>query len=315
VNAALHDRAPLVSIVLATCNRLELLRLAIDSVLAQTFSDWELLIADDGSEDSTRAYLRALAADARVRVLWLDHCGNPGVVRNCALAQARGRYVAFMDSDDLWLPEKLERQLSALRATPGLRWSYTSYDCIDANGDPLPIRWVRHAGEIFDSLLRAEAMVALPTVMAERALLAEASGFDPEQRQAEYIELWLRLALRSEVVLLEQVLTRVRFHRDHYCRGGAWGLNCLRRMYGKIETQVSDERRLRMVRAARTRNAARLMRHCASRHDWREAGAVARSSFAFSWRAPHWWWNLAAASIRLLLPDSWMRVRRAGQPA
>jgi glycosyltransferase involved in cell wall biosynthesis len=304
-----------VSIVLATCNRLALLRLTIDSVLAQTFTDWELVIADDGSVAETRSYLLSIEAAPRIRVVWLDHCGNPGAVRNAALAAASGRYVAFLDSDDLWLPGKLARQLEALREVPGFRWSYTAYESIDARGAPLTISWKPHAGGIVEALLRQDAMIALPTVMAERSLLIEAGGFDVEQRQAEDHELWLRVGLRSEVLLVRDALTRVRFHPDHYCRGGVWGLDWLRRMYEKIETLAPEEVR-RTVRLARTRNAARLMRAHAASRDWRALVDVACRTIGFSWHAPAWWYGILVAGVKLLVPRGWFRAaRRTVRPA
>src|SRR5882672_10472844 len=105
-----------VSIILPTFNRLEFLRPAIDSVFAQTFMDWDLIIADDGSAEPTRAYLRTLVSQPRVKVIWLAHTGNLSAVRNAALRAAQGEYIAFLDSDDLWMPVKLKHQMAALRA-------------------------------------------------------------------------------------------------------------------------------------------------------------------------------------------------------
>ena len=305
---------PTVSIVLATYNRLALLRLTIASLLAQTLTDWELVIADDGSDEATRRYLRTLVTDARIRVLWLEHCGTPAVVRNAALAQARGQYVAFADSDDLWLPEKLALQVAAMCAAPGSRWSYTAYDCIDEHGERLPFQAQPQVGDLFESLLRIEAVVALPTVLAERSLLEEVGGFDPEQEQAEDIDLWLRLVLRADVVGLGSVLTRARFHHDHYCRGGVWNLYWLRYMYEKAEALVTDDARRRLVRSARTQNAVRLMRAHAAVHDWRAVAAVVRATWNFSWRVSSWWRGLSTASVRLLMPDQCLRTARRVAP-
>ncbi len=125
-----------VSIILPTFGRLEYLRATVASVYRQTLQDWELIIADDGSDAETRAYLRTLEADSRVRLLWLTHTGIPAVVRNGALREARGEYVAFLDSDDLWAPEKLSRQVAMLRSRPLCGWCY--------NGD-FPHRRLRAA--------------------------------------------------------------------------------------------------------------------------------------------------------------------------
>src|SRR5580698_5420059 len=117
---------PVVSIILPTFERLQYLRATVASVYRQTVQDWELIVADDGSETETRAYLRTLEADSRVKLLWLEHTGIPAIVRNAALHAARGEYVAFLDSDDLWTPEKLSQQLALLRSRPGCGWCYTA---------------------------------------------------------------------------------------------------------------------------------------------------------------------------------------------
>src|SRR2546423_477819 len=97
---------PVVSIILPTFNRLKFLRPAVDSVFAQTFTDWELIIADDGSDAETSTYLATVDNPPRTRVLWRSHTGIPAAVRNAALREAAGTYVAFLDSDDLWVPQK-----------------------------------------------------------------------------------------------------------------------------------------------------------------------------------------------------------------
>jgi glycosyltransferase involved in cell wall biosynthesis len=81
---------PVVSIILPTCGRLQYLRATVDSVYRQTFRDWELIVADDGSDAETKGYLRTLENDSRVTLLWLTHTGIPAVVRNAALGRARG---------------------------------------------------------------------------------------------------------------------------------------------------------------------------------------------------------------------------------
>src|SRR5215831_394736 len=91
------DATALVSVVLPTFNRLQFLRAAVESVCAQTFTGWELLIADDGSGGETRGYLQSLAGDPRITVLYLAHSGRPSAARNAALRRARGEYVAFLD--------------------------------------------------------------------------------------------------------------------------------------------------------------------------------------------------------------------------
>lgn len=251
---------PQVSIVLPTFDRLRHLRRSIDSVFEQTFGDWELIIADDGSGPETREYLQGVAADSRVTVLWLPRLGNPGAVRNAALAHARAPYVAFLDSDDYWLPEKLARQVPALRAAAPRRWCYTAYECVDAEDRPVPFHWIPLEGALFAEILRMQALVAMPTVLAERALVCEVGGFDPGQVQHGDYELWLRMILASELALLDEPLARVRNHGDHYTRGGAWSLRWKKRMLEKMAAYPLSLPQRQAVRRARITNVAQRLR-------------------------------------------------------
>ena len=107
------EREPLVSIVVPTYNRLAYLRQAVQSVFDQTYRQWELIVVDDGSTDGTAAYVASLGG--RVRALTLPRRGGAARARNAGVGAARGAYVAFLDSDDLWLPEKLAIQMAGLR--------------------------------------------------------------------------------------------------------------------------------------------------------------------------------------------------------
>src|SRR3990170_289823 len=121
---------PLVSVVLPTYNRSALLREAADSVRRQTYQHWELIVIDDGSSDDTLTTLGRFD-DPRLRLIRLEHTGNPARVRNAGLAVSLGEYVAFLDDDDLWPPDKLKMQLAGLVRT-GCRWGYTAFRRIDA---------------------------------------------------------------------------------------------------------------------------------------------------------------------------------------
>jgi GT2 family glycosyltransferase len=208
---------PTVTAIISTYDREALLREAVASVLAQTYEDWELIVADDGSTDGTRAYL-ATIADARVRPLLLEHSGDTISARQAAIDVARGRWVAFLDSDDLWLPEKLARQVAQLAEQPRCRWSYTAYRLIDETGAPLPLRApeAHHArsGWILGPLLTFDATASIVTLLVERTLLAEVGGFDMDFPIHGDYELVLRLAAASEACALAEPLTAVRVHGD-----------------------------------------------------------------------------------------------------
>lgn len=124
----------LVSIITPSYNCAEYIAETIESIQAQTYTNWELLITDDcSSDDSCEIISRYVEADPRIRLLRLDKNSGAGVARNNSITNARGRFIAFCDSDDRWLPEKLERQLEFM-AKGGYGLTYTSYDTCDESG-------------------------------------------------------------------------------------------------------------------------------------------------------------------------------------
>jgi teichuronic acid biosynthesis glycosyltransferase TuaG len=126
---------PLVSIIMPAWNASRLIGQSIASVQGQTLGDWELLIADDCSTDNTTAIIEAIAeADPRVHLIRQSKNGGPAVARQAALDQATGRFVAFLDSDDLWLPPKLEKQI-AFMVEREAALSYTAFRRISEDGD------------------------------------------------------------------------------------------------------------------------------------------------------------------------------------
>lgn len=124
-----------VSIITTTFNSESYITGAIESVLAQTYSDWEMVITDDCSTDSSREIVRKYAEqDSRIKLLVLETNSGPGVARNNSILNASGRYIAFLDSDDTWMPDKLEKQLALMRKT-GCGMTYSSYYVVDEDGN------------------------------------------------------------------------------------------------------------------------------------------------------------------------------------
>ena len=237
---------PLVSIVMPTYNRLHYIEVAVASALAQTFADWELIVVDDGSDEATRRYLRTLS-DSRIGVLFCEHTGMPAVCRNRGLAQARGRYVAFLDSDDAWAADKLQRQLALMQSSPGKRWSYTAVRRIDAAGREIHLRsvpWVAHSGWILEQVLRVDAQIATPAVMAELEFVRELGGFDESMRFVQDYDLWARMALRSEVAVDATPLADVRSHTEHFTADRVGRLRCWAMLYAKM-ARLAPTRHLR----------------------------------------------------------------------
>jgi glycosyltransferase involved in cell wall biosynthesis len=298
---------PAVSIIMPTFNRLEFLKPAIESVFSQTFEDWELIIADDGSSEPTRAYLRALQNHPCVHVILLPHTGKPSVVSNVALREARGEYVAFLDSDDVWLPKKLETQIASLRRHPERGWSYTQFALIDSAGnrtDPARTRnWPTPTGWILEKLLEEETVIAQPSVVVSRQLLMQLGVFDEELVMCYDDELWFRLAARTEIDGIDEPLTLVRRHGQH--SGSdiiAW--RDRRRVFEKA-LRVRRGRRLEaMLYKLRAQMSAGLAKsQAASGRPW-DAFATLCSSAPHSWRHPHCWLGAWVSTARACAPRS-----------
>lgn len=285
--------APTVSVILPTCNRPEFLRIAVASVFGQTFTDWELIIADDGSNEATLEYLSSLEAEPKIKVLRLTHMGNPARARNAAFREARGSFVAFFDSDDVWMPTKIAKQLVELRNHPECRWCYTAFLRVDEVGNTLPEetarRWVPHAGDIFPALVGGSASVRTQTVLADRAFVHEMGAFDETMRVAGDHDLWLRLALRSHAALVNEPLVHIRRHTcNHGSEAWAAAFVDLDRSLQALERSAPAKHRapLRHLRIAVSINHARAY----VQHD-DLVGAVRTilGSSRLGWHSRKWW--------------------------
>lgn len=124
----------LVSVIIPVYNSLPFLKDSIESIIAQTYQEWELIIVDDGSTDGSVELIKQYAErDSRIRLILLGENKGAAIARNRGIQEARGRYIAFNDSDDMWKPHKLERQLRFMKET-GALFSFTAFDKIDENG-------------------------------------------------------------------------------------------------------------------------------------------------------------------------------------
>jgi len=294
--------APLVSIVLPTFNRAHLLRLTLESVAAQTLRDFELIIADDGSDEPMREWLRTLAMEPEIRLLELPHSGTLAVVRNAALAAARGEYIAFLDSDDLWSPDKLELQLRQLRSGLPGEWSYTHFTCIDADGMRLPgdaqRLWIPYSGNILRQAITGEVSIRMPTVVARRDLVMRAGGFDEEVRTE--LDLWIRMAELSPIQVIDAPLAAIRTHSQNFSANWPYAYArralCLR----KLESHFDMPTR-RLVRSERVRNCVALAREHAARTGLAATVRGWWSGVRYCWNHAYWWWGGARVMTRALL--------------
>ena len=234
---------PSVSVVLPVWNAERYLAGAIESVLAQSFADFELLIVDDGSTDGSGASIRRYR-DHRIRHIENDK--NLGVTRslNLALERARGRYVARMDADDLCAPERLERQVAFLDAHRDVALVASRARWIDAHGTEIGVIDTPVDGETLCRRLRRRNCIVHGSVMIRSEVVREVGGYDESMERAEDYDLWLRLAERHRIAVLPDLLYSWREH------AGGVGLRHLEQ-----QLQVAERARL----AARRRWSSALV--------------------------------------------------------
>jgi glycosyltransferase involved in cell wall biosynthesis len=199
----------LVSVVVATYNMGRYLPQAVQSVLAQTYPNVEVQIVDDGSSDDTEQVVRRWERHERVRVHRQSN-GGQAQARNRGIALTRGRYVAFLDADDEWLPQKLARQMP-LFVTPQVGVVYSGYQCMDGEGRVLPPKPQprMHRGQVSGALL-IENFVSFQTAVVRRECLERYGGFDESIRMGDDYDLFLRLSAHCEFDFILEPTVRYR---------------------------------------------------------------------------------------------------------
>ncbi len=204
---------PQVSIVIPTFNRAHLIGETLDSVLAQTYHDWEIIVVDDGSTDNTAAVIACYGT--AVHYIRQPNAGQ-GAARNTGIRAACGDYIAFLDSDDLWLPDKLDRQMQVLDSTASA-WVYCDgYEFDGVTGRILGTVGQNnrlYTGDVLEPLVWGN-FVASPTPLVRRSVFAEVGYFDeaPILRNREDWDMWLRIAARYPIELVAEPLVRYRVH-------------------------------------------------------------------------------------------------------
>ena len=213
---------PLVSVVIPTFNRWPLVAEAVNSVLAQSHRDCEVIVVDDGSTDATASQLAKLASRLK---LFVTERRGVSAARNFGVSQSRGHYIAFLDSDDLWLRRKLERQTRFMDEHPEFHICQTDEIWIrkGVRVNPRAIHQ-KTSGDIFKRSLEL-CLVSPSAVMMTRALFDRTGGFDEAFPVCEDYELWLRISAQHQVALVPDRLTIKRGgHADQLSRS-VWGMD------------------------------------------------------------------------------------------
>lgn len=204
---------PAVSVIIAAYNAERYIADTLDSIRAQTFRDFEVIVVDDGSTDRTA---QIVAGYSEVRCLRQLNSGQP-VARNAGIAAARGQFLAFVDADDLWQPAKLEKQVGYLSSHPQTAWIYSDAIVFDSEKRKdicfISQNCVLHDGWVLDKLLLS-SFIASPTLVIRREVFDQIGRFDesPSLRIGEDWNMWLRIAEKYPVAVIREPLAMVRLH-------------------------------------------------------------------------------------------------------
>jgi glycosyltransferase involved in cell wall biosynthesis len=305
-------RTPAVSVVIPAYNSAAFLQQAIDSVLGQTYSDFEIIVIDDGSSDGTEAVARSFSD----RVTYIKQ-ENKGVsaARNHGIKLARGQYVAFLDADDLWAPEKLAEQIPLFDMNPEIGLVYSDWQVVSEHGvSEASFHSSRPAasGYVFNDLVRTGFILTSGTVV-RRSCLADVGEFDETLSIAQDYDLWLRICYRWKVAVVNKALVAKR----------SWDGSLSSNLPKTASERVAlFEKTLRCF-TGMTPQSRRLVRSQLAMNYWdvgydyfdRLMLKEARKNFASS--VSHDWRNRRALMYLLAsyLPSPLVRVVRAGKRA
>ena len=192
---------------------------AIESVLAQTYKNFELIIVNDGSTDNSRAKVSPYLKLPFVQYIEQDNRGV-AAARNAAIGKATGELIAFLDQDDLWLPRKLESQVDFMRTHPAVPIVHADVKWIDAHGQRVELAWENNvSGLCLDQLFQLNR-IAVVSVMVRNECLCEVGLFDESLSGVDDYDLWLRIARRFPIGRLDETVACYRFHELNTSRAG-----------------------------------------------------------------------------------------------
>lgn len=229
---------PKVSVIIPSYNRAKLVGRAIDSVLKQTFSDYEIIVVDDGSQDNTKDVLSAY--DRKIKYIYQSNRGISGA-RNRGIKEAAGEYIAFLDSDDLWIPEKLAEQVKVLEANKKVGIVYSKLQMINDKGEHCGVKPKHKSGKNFRELIEIGGDIPTSSVMTRRECFEKVGVFDESLQQMEDIDMWIRIAKVYDLYeIADQMLAYYYRHEEQVTRNRIKVYEGLVGLYTKILNSYED---------------------------------------------------------------------------
>lgn len=222
-----------ISVVTPTYNRPELLINSVNSVLSQTYSDFELIVIDDCSSDNTPGVLKGFR-DERLKVI--RNSSNKGIaaVRNIGVTSSQGKYIAFLDDDDEWLPDKLEKQIRIMENSPeSLGCVYSGCLTTGPDGSEIVSTSIpRYRNKVLNELL-LENFITTSTTLVKKSSIEKAGLFDEDIPYGEDYDMWIRIAEDFEFDFAPEPLTKYRIHPNSITRNYAKVINGIEKILSK----------------------------------------------------------------------------------
>ena len=208
------DNLPLVSIILPTYNCAAFLSHSIGTILSQTYNSYEIIVIDDGSTDNTKEVLYPFMQ--RIKYIRLEQNKGLPTARNIGVRSAQGKYIAFIDADDLWLPEKLQTDIEYFETHPEVSMVYSKHINIDEKGDDLNGNTKRQlpSGNIFLQLFSEQNFVISSSVVVRKEVFETTGLFDEQLVNCQDWDMWLRIAFHFKVAGINKPLVKYR-HNPH----------------------------------------------------------------------------------------------------
>ncbi len=206
-----------VSVIIPAYNAMTYFPKTIESVLQQTFTDFEVIIVNDGSSDGIEEWVNTIT-DNRVKLISQKNQGA-ATARNTGIAHAKGEYIAFLDSDDLWEPSKLEKQVYCLENNPDIGLVYAWISSIDANGNSRGKIYANHIeGNVWEKLIEENIVRSCSAAMLRRECFEKLGVFDTNLKFAEDWEMWIRIATSYSFAVIKEPLVCYRHHPNNKSR-------------------------------------------------------------------------------------------------
>ena len=231
-----NDHKPTVSVIIPTYNREKYIERAIKSVLEQSYKDYELIIVDDGSTDDTAKILKKY--DKKIRKFSMLHSGV-SAARNFGISKAHGQWIALLDSDDYWLPEKLAKQMAYLEENPDMKIMQVGEKWIRNGKFVNPMKkHQKYSGWIFEKCLPL-CIVSPSAVIIHKSIFEEIGLFNEEMPVCEDYDLWLRVARKYPIGLMSEFLiVKTGGHEDQLSKK-YWGMDRYR--VDSLERLLSED--------------------------------------------------------------------------